>query len=769
MARRDPIEGETVATRDAAEKLSRMLGCQGSHKQGDAWGPCESQEALMVLIRRGAKGYRDWQKRQKKKSACCEGCESKRERVGVHEKARDHDGENKFRTFVDAEERAARLGCEGAHRTSDGMWGPCATAEEYNSIKGSAGFRRMMIDTPTMAKRRRRRVLSKPQRGEWQTLIERGPLGIETIPGGGLVSGKGLRRRRRRVGRLLGGIGRGFRRVPKVVPYNHHAVDGDGDGIVQEGTIWQRSAGMSFDVPHGTRRRPLGLKPTGERSGGGSTGRVELTSRQREDLQDAIGLRGVVHDDGLVVWDEESMEELELSTHEGMLRYSIESRLDLFEEEMDDPYHGNEARNNHRRLLTIVRRLGLEGSPIMQQAVNWQDEMVKREFVRHDLEELRRTRPMISPARRKQIAEHMGEGFEGILSRYLGDSPERRDGRLALIRSLRDVGAGDDDIFANALERWFVTYGDEGVWAGATQAARQGARTGIVSEILFDHENGMGNIPDVIDREFETLVEEVYNEEKMRNAVAAVGRKNFALVDGMVLGGSPGEAVIGRNMLAGEAGRATGVGEISLQAFAGQALFGTTTLGWYNVGDGIDSTVRHEFGHHVDGVMRHADNRLNYMWNSLWFLMRIRAYRTAEKSEEFSPLLALRVLRREIDPDEVQGDVVGLLLRSAEASGIETMEEAGPLFGGLMPSMYAFIIPEELFAELFALTTSRDFDTMLHARSAWREPLRFMETLHAHLAAGRGFDTLMDELENQGLTQERIIDKIEAVKAEVGI
>ena len=209
----DPIEGETVATQDAAEKLSRMLGCQGSHKQGDAWGPCESQEALMVLIRRGAKGYRDWQKRQKKKSACCEGCESKRERVGVHEKARDHDGENKFRTFVDAEERAARLGCEGAHRTSDGMWGPCATAEEYNSIKGSAGFRRMVIDTPTMAKRRRRRVFPQPQRGSWQALIERGPFGVETIPGGGLVSGKavGPRVGVRRLGRSLRGTARGLR------------------------------------------------------------------------------------------------------------------------------------------------------------------------------------------------------------------------------------------------------------------------------------------------------------------------------------------------------------------------------------------------------------------------------------------------------------------------------------------------------------------------------------------------------------------------------
>jgi len=60
---------------------------------------------------------------------------------------------------------------------------------------------------------------------------------------------------RRRIGRRLLG------RVPKVVPYNHHAVDADRDGIIQEGTIWERPAGMSFNVPHGSRRRPLGAEP----------------------------------------------------------------------------------------------------------------------------------------------------------------------------------------------------------------------------------------------------------------------------------------------------------------------------------------------------------------------------------------------------------------------------------------------------------------------------------------------------------------------------
>ena len=42
------------------------------------------------------------------------------------------------------------------------------------------------------------------------------------------------------------GIGSIIRRVPKVVPYDNDARDADGDGLVQEGTIWERPAGTRW-------------------------------------------------------------------------------------------------------------------------------------------------------------------------------------------------------------------------------------------------------------------------------------------------------------------------------------------------------------------------------------------------------------------------------------------------------------------------------------------------------------------------------------------
>ena len=56
----DPIDGETVPTQKMAERLSKILGCEGSHKVGDEWGPCPSREHLDYLIRNGSRKYREW-------------------------------------------------------------------------------------------------------------------------------------------------------------------------------------------------------------------------------------------------------------------------------------------------------------------------------------------------------------------------------------------------------------------------------------------------------------------------------------------------------------------------------------------------------------------------------------------------------------------------------------------------------------------------------------------------------------------------------------
>ncbi|HIG27606.1 MAG TPA: hypothetical protein EYQ50_07305 [Verrucomicrobiales bacterium] len=64
----------------------------------------------------------------------------------------------------------------------------------------------------------------------------------------------GLRRRMR--GRGISGMAR---RLPKVVPYNPNARDGDIDGLVQEGTIWERPKGTRFaNLAAGARRVMVG-------------------------------------------------------------------------------------------------------------------------------------------------------------------------------------------------------------------------------------------------------------------------------------------------------------------------------------------------------------------------------------------------------------------------------------------------------------------------------------------------------------------------------
>ena len=64
----------------------------------------------------------------------------------------------------------------------------------------------------------------------------------------------GLRRRMR--GRSISGMAR---RLPKVVPYNPNARDADIDGLVQEGTIWERPKGTRFaNLAAGARRAMIG-------------------------------------------------------------------------------------------------------------------------------------------------------------------------------------------------------------------------------------------------------------------------------------------------------------------------------------------------------------------------------------------------------------------------------------------------------------------------------------------------------------------------------
>ncbi len=84
---------------------------------------------------------------------------------------------------------ASEIGCSGAHQMGVGKWMPCDDHEQYIAARNSPNVRRIVIDTPTM--KRRKRVINLPRtRNNWEPLINRGVRGIETLPGGGLVSGK---------------------------------------------------------------------------------------------------------------------------------------------------------------------------------------------------------------------------------------------------------------------------------------------------------------------------------------------------------------------------------------------------------------------------------------------------------------------------------------------------------------------------------------------------------------------------------------------------
>jgi len=171
---KDPLEDQTVPTKEMAEELSRILGCSGAHKIGDdAWGPCESSSDLKRLIRMGNPAFREWKKRQGKG-----GFEDllRLKAVGARK--------GMFDTQAEAEMAAVRLGCFGAHQAGQGRWAPCGTPEEHNAVHASEPNGRRVLRAAKPA----RRVITNPK--GWENLRERGPLRIETLPGGGLVSGK---------------------------------------------------------------------------------------------------------------------------------------------------------------------------------------------------------------------------------------------------------------------------------------------------------------------------------------------------------------------------------------------------------------------------------------------------------------------------------------------------------------------------------------------------------------------------------------------------
>lgn len=95
----------------------------------------------------------------------------------------------KATTRAEALRLARRIGCNGAHQNDDGQWMPCASHDELTQISSAAEEKSdepPCIGCDGKAERKRR---GKNQKKRWERLRERGVMGIDTLDGGGLVSG----------------------------------------------------------------------------------------------------------------------------------------------------------------------------------------------------------------------------------------------------------------------------------------------------------------------------------------------------------------------------------------------------------------------------------------------------------------------------------------------------------------------------------------------------------------------------------------------------
>lgn len=81
----------------------------------------------------------------------------------------------------DAMKIARYLGCSGAHQDDKGNWMPCSSHEKLIELSEQAAEKSAL----KRDKKKRRRYINK----DWENLREGGVLGIDTLEGGGLVSG----------------------------------------------------------------------------------------------------------------------------------------------------------------------------------------------------------------------------------------------------------------------------------------------------------------------------------------------------------------------------------------------------------------------------------------------------------------------------------------------------------------------------------------------------------------------------------------------------
>ncbi len=258
------------ALREAAE-----LGCTGAHRHPDGtWMACSTmeeyerltasrkeksgldliEETQKIRSQKGTKrkrqNKRQWEKLRERGVAGIDTLSGGGLVSGAHGKGltfRPVDGdEDVFDNINDARRRARRIGCIGvSRRTSRSgrrVWVPCTNMTDYARATGSTALGRRYQDR--MARQRVRRIVQEEMaRAHRNSRKRRKKRLIEELYDTKIL------------GRRLGGRGRIGRIGRSMAVFDPDAWDGDMDGIVQEGTPWERPSipGINTNLP-GTRR-----------------------------------------------------------------------------------------------------------------------------------------------------------------------------------------------------------------------------------------------------------------------------------------------------------------------------------------------------------------------------------------------------------------------------------------------------------------------------------------------------------------------------------
>ena len=95
--------------------------------------------------------------------------------------------ESELSKKIAAVRASAELGCFGAHRLPTGEWMPCSSTKQFLILTNEIKSRMSLDDVQKWSSARKAK--GKKRKKRWEKLRERRILGIDTLEGGGLVSG----------------------------------------------------------------------------------------------------------------------------------------------------------------------------------------------------------------------------------------------------------------------------------------------------------------------------------------------------------------------------------------------------------------------------------------------------------------------------------------------------------------------------------------------------------------------------------------------------